>query len=60
MSGANFANATAAYGTEGVAASTNIPGNRDSQSGWIDPAGNFWLFGGDDNNANTMNVLWEY
>ena len=60
MSGANSANATAVYGTEGVATSTNIPGNRDSQSGWVDPAGNFWLFGGDDNNANTMNDLWEY
>jgi N-acetylneuraminic acid mutarotase len=59
-SGANVGGATAVYGVLGVAAAGNVPGNRDSQSGWADAAGNFWVFGGDDVSANTLNDLWKY
>jgi N-acetylneuraminic acid mutarotase len=59
-SGANTGGAAAVYGTKGTAAAGNIPGNRDSQSGWADASGNFWIFGGDDNAANTYNDLWKY
>jgi len=59
-SGANAGGAAAVYGTKGTAAVGNVPGNRDSQSGWADASGNFWIFGGDDNAANTYNDLWKY
>lgn len=52
------------YGTEGVAAATNIPGGRSNAVSWIDQAGNLWLFGGQgfdsqDNNGY-LNDLWEF
>ena len=33
-------------GTLGVPAAGNIPGSRDSATGWVDANGNLWLFGG--------------
>jgi hypothetical protein len=57
------------YGTQGTAAAGNSPGGRQSASGWIDAAGNLWLFGGEgldsvgtgDGTANgSLNDLWEY
>jgi N-acetylneuraminic acid mutarotase len=60
MSGDNTPSTAPVYGTQGVANSANKPGNRDSQSGFVDPSGNFWLFGGDDVNAKTYNDLWKY
>ena len=36
----------AVYGTQGVAAPSNTPGPRRWASGWADPSGNLWLFGG--------------
>jgi len=33
------------YGTKGVAATGNIPAARFGAAGWIDGAGNFWVFG---------------
>lgn len=53
-----------AYGTKGMAASTNTPGGRYGPMYWTDASGNFWLFGGtgtDSANANGyLNDLWEY
>jgi N-acetylneuraminic acid mutarotase len=53
-----------AYGTQGTAATTNIPGSRYSSVGWVDSSGHFWLFGGEgmDENGNVshLNDLWEY
>lgn len=55
MAGSKFAgslspgsawNGVAVYGTEGVAAPGNTPGAREASSGWADPSGNLWLFGG--------------
>jgi hypothetical protein len=52
------------YGTKGVAAATNVPGERSLATGWSDAAGNFWLFGGsgwDSTGAlGDLNDLWEF
>lgn len=52
------------YGTISVPAVTNKPGGREGAASWKDPAGNFWLFGGDghDNNGNSGPLcdLWKY
>jgi N-acetylneuraminic acid mutarotase len=50
------------YGTLGVAAATNAPGQRSSAIGWTDSSGNFWLFGGAGvdsmRNFGYLNDLW--
>ena len=53
------------YGTLGVPAAGNIPTGRQFPIGWVDGAGNFWLFGGGADDLNTgvnvtLNDLWEY
>jgi N-acetylneuraminic acid mutarotase len=52
------------YGTEGVAAPGNLPGERSYAMSWTDPSGNFWLFGGtgwDSTGAlGNLNDLWKY
>lgn len=60
----------AVYGTEGVAAPGNTPGAREVASGWADPSGNLWLFGGQGIVSapgsvglaaiGNMNDLWKY
>jgi hypothetical protein len=61
VSGPEGSNLPAIYGTQGVAAAGNSPGGRDGAVSWIDGSGNFWLFGGDDNNSNVyLNDLWEF
>jgi N-acetylneuraminic acid mutarotase len=47
------------YGTLGVPAAGNIPGDRDSTSTWVDKNGNFWLFGGS-GSQGYLNDLWEF
>jgi hypothetical protein len=46
VSGSSTINASAVYGSLGVAASNNVPGARFGADGWIDKDGNLWLFGG--------------
>ncbi|OQP57640.1 hypothetical protein A3860_08390 [Niastella vici] len=60
VSGDNTANQSGVYGTKGTAAATNKPGDRDSESGWKDASGNFWIFGGWDINSDNYNDLWKY
>jgi N-acetylneuraminic acid mutarotase len=65
VGGSNAVNATGVYGTQGMAATTNIPGARAGAATWKDGAGNLWLFGGYWQNANGSsfsfyNDLWEY
>jgi len=53
------------YGTQGVAAATNVPGGRSAAVGWADASGDLWLFGGQGYDAtgtsiNYLNDLWEY
>jgi hypothetical protein len=64
-SGPNVNSEAANYGTQGVAASTNIPGARFKAVSWSDADGNFWLFGGDGaansmQNPGYLNDLWRY
>ena len=63
MSGANVVNQTGVYGTQGVAAATNVPGARWSSAAWTDRIGNFWLFGGqgfDSTGNGSLADLWVY
>jgi hypothetical protein len=52
------------YGTLGTPAATNIPGSRIGAVTWTDSSGNFWLFGGNGDDANgcagNLNDLWEF
>ena len=64
VGGSNAANTGGVYGVEGTAAASNAPGARENASGWMDPSGNLWVFGGrGDDTAGTqgeLNDLWEY
>jgi len=63
IGGSNESNASGVYGSLGVAAPSNIPGARDIAVNWVDNAGNFWLFGGGNDESGTngnLNDLWKY
>ena len=65
VSGSSTSNQNGVYGSAGTASSTNIPGGRQEAAGWVDAAGNLWLFGGEgyDSMAKTsgiLNDLWMY
>ncbi len=64
VSGSNLIDQTGAYGTKGVAASTNMPGARRWAVSWIDAGGNIWLFGGrgydSAGNGGPLNDLWKF
>jgi N-acetylneuraminic acid mutarotase len=63
MSGANVVNQKGVYGTQGVAAASNVPGARWSSAAWADASGNLWLFGGqgfDSTGNGSLNDVWEY
>jgi len=64
VGGSNTVNAKGVYGTQGVAASTNVPGARYSNAIWTDASGNVWLFGGigydSTGTQGSLNDLWEY
>jgi len=47
------------YGTQGVPASTNQPGSRQSLPMWADQQGNLWLFGGI-SERGFQGDLWEF
>jgi Galactose oxidase, central domain len=62
-SGSNTVNQPAVYGTQGLAAATNVPGAAWSSAAWTDLSGNFWLFGGqgfDSTGDGSLSDLWEY
>src|SRR5574337_1752780 len=63
VSGSDTANQMGNYGTQGVPASTNIPGARDQAVSWIDANGKLWLFGGfgfSSNGKGHLNDLWKF
>jgi N-acetylneuraminic acid mutarotase len=62
ISGSNFGFQNPAYGTKGVPSPANNPGARQSATAWTDPAGNFWLFGGNvsGSTAGNANDVWRY
>ena len=45
------------YGTLGVPSVTSIPGSRYDAATWVDPQGNFWLFGGTGQDADGLSGL---
>jgi N-acetylneuraminic acid mutarotase len=52
------------YGVHATPAEANTPGGRDDAVSWIDPSGDFWLFGGNGSDAwgttGHLNDLWKY
>ena len=64
MSGSKGATSTPGnFGTQGVAASTNVPGARWLCAAWSDTHGNLWVFGGqgfDATGNGSLGDLWEY
>ena len=64
VSGGTTADATGVYGSLGAAASSNVPGGRDSAVSWIDGSGNLWLFGGaghaSPGTGGVLNDLWKF
>ncbi len=64
VGGAATANAAGVYGTLGTPSAVNLPGARAAPSYWVDPSGNFWLFGGTGYDATGsigfLNDLWKY
>ena len=64
VGGSNTPNAAGVYGTQGIAAASNVPGARMGGSAWLDASGNVWLFGGSGLSQSGLtqeyNDLWEY
>ena len=64
VGGSNVNGQVGFYGTEGMPASSNVPGARTLGVGWTDSSGNFWLFGGtgyDSLGSNGyLNDFWEF
>ncbi|HYF32178.1 MAG TPA: kelch repeat-containing protein [Chitinophagaceae bacterium] len=63
MDGNPNGNQFGTYGTQGEENAANQPGQRFFCDGWIDAAGNFWIFGGTGRGAadnGLLNDLWRY
>jgi len=64
MGGSNVVNQAGTYGTQGTAASSNVPGARYYSVGWTDASGNLWLWGGigldSTGHGGQLNDLWKY
>lgn len=60
MSGDDTSNPLGSYGTKGVASSSNTPNGKPFTVGFNDGAGNFWIFGGGNQNLYFTNDLWKY
>ncbi len=63
MNGPNTQGAGPVWGTQGVAAATNLPASRyESAAAWTDNNGNLWMFGGLTYNPSfgNLNDLWKY
>jgi len=64
VAGSNGVNEQGTYGTQGQAATTNVPGARDYAISWTDSSGNLWLFGGNGYDSggilDSLNDLWRF
>jgi N-acetylneuraminic acid mutarotase len=64
MGGSSTPNSLGVYGSLGVPAAGNMPGERSKAISWTDLSGNFWLFGGygyvSHGIIGDYNDLWEY
>ncbi len=62
--GGNLANTPGVYGTQGVPATTNLPGARVAAGTWQGHDGRLWLLGGQGvdgaGNQSTLNDLWVF
>lgn len=58
--GDSSVNRTSVYGIQGVTNNTNNPGGFQHATSWVDPSGNFWLFGGELCFGGISNDLWRY
>ena len=59
MSGSDTDGAPGVYGTQGVAAISNVPRARAEAVGWLGTDGSLWLFGGG-TTSYMLNDLWKY
>jgi len=64
VSGDSSPDQNGVYGTQGVAAVSNMPGARQASVAWIDNANNFWIFGGygfpETGTHDYLNDMWKY
>lgn len=60
MNGDSVAGTPAVYGVKGVPDPNNHPGGIYEGCEWVDAAGNFYLYGGLDDNFQTQADLWKY
>jgi N-acetylneuraminic acid mutarotase len=64
IGGSSSTAAYGTYGTQGIPAGSDVPGAREEAAGWVDSAGNFWLFGGFGLDASDveddLNDLWRF
>lgn len=66
VSGDSTANVQATYGIKGVASPINKISGRGHSTGWCDSFGNFWIYGGELNDATPLHAqqmmgdLWKY
>lgn len=64
MSGKENTNELPLYEDVGVPTQNGHPGSRSLVSGWVDPPGDLWLFGGigygGNSGTNALNNIWKY
>jgi hypothetical protein len=60
VSGSTTNDVAADYGTQGVPASTNVPGSRAWATSWAAPNGDVWVLGGQGIGGRFLNDLWKY
>jgi N-acetylneuraminic acid mutarotase len=64
VSGSQSSVQTGTYGTQGVAASSNVPASRYATASWLDSSGDLWLFGGWGYDGGSiegrLNDLWKF
>ena len=64
VNGSYNGNASSYYGTINVLSTGNMPGSRYGASGWVDSAGNFWMYGGEGYDAigtnGPLSDVWKF
>jgi hypothetical protein len=63
VAGSSTGGVAANRGTQGVAATTNDPGGRDSSVSWVDASGTMWMMGGSSDSQGAepeLNDLWKF
>ncbi len=64
ISGSDLVDQAGTYGANGTVAASNFPGARGDALTWVDPEGNFWVFGGfgfdSTGTRGYLNDLWKY